>query len=678
MRVRSLTQATALLTIGAFALSVGTAHAAPLTAADAKCRAAIAKGTGKLASTISKAFDGCVKAAAKAGSGNCQTTAAADTKSKVPGAKTKVTDGITKSCDDTAAAVALAEHAICGTPVGGALASFAAVGTCLNQLNDANVQNWRAAILNPNYSVAQTNKNVNKCVGAIGKNATKLLATIQKEQSKVQNTSDKALGDSNYANSGLGGKIAGAITKTSDGITKACSVLTAGEWGAVGSCDDDLAGAIQCITNKTIAVAQGLVASAYDQPGHCPSAVQVKIHHGAAEGVKLGPTELDVGWTGFGHNADVIDGFVGRVNLDCGGPTGNDCTNCQATASCSEGNCRCSNDVTQVCSTPFVQSTCGVGNTCELYFGPPLALSAAGTPTCVVNKITEELVNTANVATGESDTAIENRATVHTGISQSQPCPTCVAGSCVGGARNGQACAVNGSSAVFGAVSYDCPPTALSNISGAGLKISLNLTDDLVSMPFALPCDPPLGILSCACSTCTGDNTLGCNSDAECAAAGAGTCRTDGSHGGAQRVPNGCNGACVALSPGSSEGVCDGAGPSDSYCSGLVKSNGEGIITCANDGDCAALNSECPGGDCGTCTLTSPRKCFLNPIVADGTANPEGSVLVSNFCSSPTASGAVNSAAGTPGPARLALDFEFLPFCSNGTTLWGTGGAACQ
>lgn len=671
MKVSSL-KATAFLSAAVFAASVGTANAAVVDTANAKCRATNAKNAAKLGSTIAKAFDGCIKTGVKNGTGSCVTTAGADTKAKVPGAKTKLSDGIASACVGTA--VALAEHELCGTPVGGAIPDGPTLATCLNTLVDKNVERLKVALLQPDYAaaLADTTKLSGKCINAIAKVATKHFSTIQKEQSKAVNASDKVGGDSNYVNPGdPAGKIAASAVKLSDGITKACSALTADQWGIVRTCDDDLAGVIQCVTAKTQAAAEGLIASAYDQPGSCPATVKVQIHHDAANGAKISQTELDVGWTGFGHNANVIDDFVGSVALSCGAAP-DDCTSCSVTAGCDTGNCRCANNITVECDEPFGPDAddCG-GNTCNVFFGPPLPLSAAGTPTCVVNQITQELVGTANLATGESDTSVENRAIVYTGIAQDQPCPTCEANVCVGGTRNGLACSVDGISEVFGATSYDCPPAALSNISGAGLKISLDLTDDAISLPFALPCDPPLGFLNCSCSTCTGDNTLGCNSNAECAAAAAGTCRTDGLHGGAGRQPNNCaDGTCE--SAGGGEGIC--TGETDLFCDGFLKADGDGVLTCATDGDCDAVFGPDVAGDC---TLQVQRKCFLNPIAADGTPGTEGAVLVSNFCSAPTASGAVNSAAGTPGPSRLALDFEFFGRCADGSP-WGPGGANCQ
>ena len=88
MKVSSL-KATAFFTAAAFAASVGVAHAVPLTAADAKCRSTIAKNSGKVMSTLSKAYDKCIKTALKSGSGTCNNTATADPGGKAAKAKPK-------------------------------------------------------------------------------------------------------------------------------------------------------------------------------------------------------------------------------------------------------------------------------------------------------------------------------------------------------------------------------------------------------------------------------------------------------------------------------------------------------------------------------------------------------------------------------------------------------------
>ena len=103
-------------------------------------------------------------------------------------------------------------------------------------------------------------------------------------------------------------------------------------------------------------------------------------------------------------------------------------------------------------------------------------------------------------------------------------------GTCQDGANNGNPCDVQGYSATFAAgannqgLSLDCPPAPLGNISGSGLNIPLELTTGASSLPFDNQCDSPLGFLDCACGQCSGDTSLPCRNDAECALAGAGTC----------------------------------------------------------------------------------------------------------------------------------------------------------
>jgi len=148
---------------------------------------------------------------------------------------------------------------------------------------------------------------------------------------------------------------------------------------------------------------------------------------------------------------------------------------------------------------------------------------------------------------------------------------------------------------VVRATSYDCPPTAVSNITGAGLKIRLDLTSESAALPFALPCDPPLAALDCACSVCTLDNSRSCNSDAECAAAGAGSCRTTVSTAGAPRMPNACDGqACGAdLDPSAAPGagVCT-VGPTDTFATGSSLPTATATFLAASTG---TARQSCPG-----------------------------------------------------------------------------------
>jgi len=666
----SLFKATVFFAASAFAASVGVADA-QVDKDNGKCRGTVAKTSTKLNQTTMKTFDGCVKSGVKAGSGDCSTIGVVDGKGKISKAAAKLLDsvgGAKSKCDDTVHALSLAEHLQCSSPSAGqALPSWSDVSACLSELNVKNVVALRISILTPDFGAIAAHplvKDLGKCANAIGKNATKLYATIQKERAKNQKGLDKVGGSYDYLSGAADpkGKIGKATTKLSDGLIKACGPLQGADEGAnlnlIGSCDDDVAGIISCVTDKVTSSAGGLAAASYDQPGDCATQAGVQIRHL--------DTVLDVGWTGFGHGADTADGFVARVGLGCGASP-NDCSNCAIAPSCEDGNCRCSNDPTIVCATSNgADAACG-GNTCNNFFGPPLPLSAAGTPTCVVNKILS-LTGTANLQTGDSDSAVENVAVVHLGLSQDRPCPTCDGGTCDGGTRDGQFCSVDASSPTFGDLSYDCQPDPLKNVTGAGLAVPLNFTSTSTSLPFALACDAPLGFLTCSCAICDGDSSVGCNSDADCIAVGAGTCTGTG---GAARQPNACSdGSCNDNGDGT--GTCL-AGPVDGFCDGITKTNGGGVAPCVTDADCTAL-----GAQFGACTIATNRPCFLDPIDADGTPGTEGAVLVSTFCVAPTASSAVNAAAGSPGPGRLSADFEFVPYCADKATLWGPGGANCQ
>jgi hypothetical protein len=74
-----------------------------------------------------------------------------------------------------------------------------------------------------------------------------------------------------------------------------------------------------------------------------------------------------------------------------------------------------------------------------------------------------------------------------------------------------------------------------------------------------------------------------------------------------------CNAACVDL--GGGEGECDGTGPTDAGCDGILRANGEFFIYCLNNADCDPNNI---GYNAGNCTLGKMRDCFLPTITATG------------------------------------------------------------
>lgn len=287
--------------------------------------------------------------------------------------------------------------------------------------------------------------------------------------------------------------------------------------------------------------------------------------------IALGGSDLDAGWNGAGHNASIVEGasiLIGVVRR-CGG----DGAECRLDAECSGGEtcdltCDCDSTTNTECEItgPVGGSNCLVAmnkscntnadctsgeGTCVKFFGPPLPLSAEGTPTCVTTYFQEDIAGTADTATGVADATAFLRSRVHLGIQTAKPCPRC--GSlaqnptvgdnftCDGGPRNGQACTVQAVSPEFGGASKDCPPDATSNVSGVGLAINFrSVSTGTRGIDAELPCGGSLAGLHpsngggvcldtfAACSTnadcmrCTGSPTTACASNGDCT--GNGTC----------------------------------------------------------------------------------------------------------------------------------------------------------
>ncbi len=692
MKAFSFAKVVAMLAVVGLVFSSAPAHA--WTKSEAKCRATISKGLGKYVSTAQKAIGGCHKNRdkGKVGSGtDCNDISVADTKNKVPGAGNKLRgsiDGAKSKCKDKKTGVTydavLANFGRCPSPANGyddggatdGIDDFGELGDCLVALANAAVEQSARDILG---SPTGLDKGQAKCHGTLPKAYMKWVDTVAKERGKAQAGRDKALDPAvwNQGSYDGKGKIAKARAKAMSSIDKGCGSLSKVELNALGSCGDTASDLKDCIDEIVGAQAGGLVAAQWELPGNCATGARVFVNAGT--GVQLTNTSLDIGWTGLGHGVDVLDGFHGSVSLACDA----DCKDCDVTIDPmkdrADGYCRCANDPTVRCDTieGADADDCG-GNMCHCTFGPPLALSSAGNPVCIQNKLTAELDGEADMGTGHSETTVTMNSVVRIGISASQPCPTCDGdptpndgvrgGACDGGSRNGQSCDENGDHPTFGPTSYECPSDG-ANISGTGLSVILNLTDSPISMGFDTQCDSPYNGFDCACATCSGNSALPCNSDAECSATGAGTCTSNG--GGANRWPNAC-----------SDGVCtDGtclAGPVDSYCDGALRANGNGFITCVADADCDTMAGECQGGDCGSCSLTKTRACFNDPITAEGVASQNGSELVSNFCTAPSSSAAINAATGSPGPSTVKLDFDYLGICGSGQQYEAPGGSNCN
>jgi hypothetical protein len=685
-------KAAVALTAGIVLLGADAANA--VTTADRHCRSAVQENSARLARTVMKAMDSCLvrEQLSTSPSTDCNSLGAADARGKITKATVRTTTAILEECS-----VLPPSYPNCPSPAddgdaGGATSGvddIAELADCQVAINTETIVSLRNYILRPRASAILAHpraRDLKKCAKAIAKGATKLWYTAATELANCQQPNQGPNDPYAYVCSGYSNlDLEETEAKVRTRIGKSCSDLTADQMALLGACSADWQDAQDCVVAAVKKSAGGATATAYEFAGVCPAQMEVVLNAGGRQGERNSSTSVDLGWSGLGHGADLFDRFTSRVDLAC---AGDDCASCALAPSCDGGNCRCAHDPSIECTTPFVGGPpCGFSY-CAFYLGPPLPLSAGGGAICVMNAVSTPLAGVIDVGTGESSIAIDTVAKGYAGISQPQPCPVCVGdtlfddgardGTCQGGARNGLACDADAESTSYGATSYDCPPTAVSNITGAGLKIPLDLTSESATLPFALPCDPPLAALDCVCSVCTLDNSRSCNSDAECATAGAGTCRTDGLHGGAPRMPNGCDGQACSADPDPSAtpgaGVC-AVGPTDTFCDGITTSDGEGYIPCSVHADCSAIVPPA-----GNCLLQERRRCFSDPIVATGVAGTEGAELVATFCAAPTSSGQRNAAFGLPGPGRVRLDVNLTAYCPapNETTEFELGGSSCN
>ena len=121
-------------------------------------------------------------------------------------------------------------------------------------------------------------------------------------------------------------------------------------------------------------------------------------------------------------------------------------------------NCLCTNLADRDASSRTIcdpeASSCSGAETCECYQGAILPVSSGGAPGCIINRFSQPLTGTVNVAltgphAGESDLAIRAESAVHNGLGLAKPCPQCVGdpvfsdgvkgGTCDVGLRAGQA-----------------------------------------------------------------------------------------------------------------------------------------------------------------------------------------------------------------------------------------------
>lgn len=489
----------------------------------------------------------------------------------------------------------------------------------------------------------------------------------------------------------LKGLIDQAEGQATGGVTGACDDLTVDDLdvcsGAATVGDYNT-----CLLAESSALSSAAAAALFPElrprdPGTCPTRATLLLAGGAVgpagvcvdngdcipgdclNGVCVNPTEFDYGWSGVTHDQDVADKSALNVSVLCGA-SGAPCGPCTISLPAEDDdNCRCQNDSAIRCDEPFGPDVddCG-GATCECYLGPPQPIGVGGSPACLMHRLTSPSTGFLDVDTSDAALPVNEHMRVHLGISATQPCPTCVAGTCNGGERTGLPCAAPAIHGTFGPVSLDCPPSLASNISGPGLRVSLPLTTGPTSLTAALPCDPPLGFLDCHCAVCSLDPSVACSSDTDCALASAGLCNATA---GAPRVTNACNDLVCSDVGGGTQGQCN-AGPVESYCDGFTYADGDGLLPCTNNSDCAAY-----GPGTGNCTITENRRCFLDTISDAGFAGVSTNRLVGTTCMPPTGSGAANNALGLPGPAHVAMVTRPILHCSDGVSQYVPAVGGC-
>jgi hypothetical protein len=668
------------------ALAATAAHAQ--SSDETACRKALAKNLGRLVSTTFRDVTSC-HAKRNAGkhplSVNCNDVFSIP-KNKSVRAYEKARASMLKACPEDLSGV-LAQFARCPSPhstldnddATSGIDNFSEQTSCI--LNLAATLTNGAGVRILGKPTELPSKAAAKCGKTVGKVLRKRIDTIGKVRRECQYDSDKASTGLGYFCSTFDdGRIAENFADFSEAVIDACGEVPLEELAVLGGCGQTAAQIIQCAGTISTVLGGGLVAEAYELPATCNLGFAL-LRVNAGLGEKRTATRFELGYNGLGQGVDLLDGFFLGTNLDCD----DDCVDCDITLNPLKAlplsNCRCESDPTIHCDTVDGADAddCG-GGACVCLFGPSLPLSTDGVPVCVTNEFTE-VYGTADGGTGVSTTTIENRAKVHLGISEIRPCPVCESdtaandgmrgGTCDGGSRDGLSCDQNSNSPDFGPLSYDCPPLAAANISGTGLNLTFALTS--VEAP-QIGTDLMDGGNEVYCLQCSGDPSVGCSSDAQCASLGLGSCSVNS---GPTAKANACDdGVCTASGPYAG-GTCEANDP-DSYCEGLTRGDGSGLLTCSNNADCDAFDSSCPGGDCGNCTLLQERACFPDPLGARGTdalpaAVPAGSVygaeLVSTLCVPATGNASIDTSVGLPGPTRLLIDFDILGRCGLNPTL---------
>ncbi len=699
-----------------------------------KCRGTISKGGMKLGMTVAKTLGGCHKSRAKgkvAAATDCNDISAADSKGKVTKAEAKLRSGVGGAKNKCAGlSPAGLGYQGCPDPCGSiAVDDFGDVADCTICLVRSHGETMAEAALGS--PAVPMDKGDAKCHGGVGKNQGKHFSTVLKERVKCQNGAEKKEGATTTdwcLTANPKQKISGSRSKAEAGIAKSCG---SADLSNIDSCDDLSVGNLKsCSLDDADTRADTLFLALYSTSGsvvttttttttlppadaRCPDHGTITLHAGTGGSCNndsdcavgscdaelsrcVTVTRLNTGMTGIAHGADVVNGVVTAGRIHCEGPFDeNSATPC---GTCTiigldpvTRNCRCANDNRQVCDEPFQADNddCG-GADCNCFLGPPLAFSAGNTPACVVSRFAQDTTGTVKPDLGEGIIEAHLRSTAYLGEGLTQPCPYCMGdvvigdglreGTCVAGSNDGETCDGMGMNESFpgpngDAHSLDCFPAAGKNVSGAGLQIDLIQTTGTAELTAALECGFPYSMTTdkkCHCRQCTGDTTVPCTSDADCAEAG-GTCSSLGS--GTNKGPGECwDYDCVAQTDGDGNptpfGVC-ATGPDSMFCDSMLRANGAGYIGCQTDADCS---ESIIGVAAGSCTVVTRRRCFLETVQASGSADPDKPIGAAVFCVPPTGNAGINGVAGLPGAGQIINQATSVAYCpSNSRYIAGVG-----
>jgi hypothetical protein len=411
-------------------------------------------------------------------------------------------------------------------------------------------------------------------------------------------------------------------------------------------------------------------------------------------------SELDLGWTGIAHDQELwrAEAFFARVKRRCSATSSVECVrdaDCPGDQTCL-ATCDCTDDVTCELSGPTQQPRCRNdldvcetnadcdGHSCLPVFGPPVPISAGGTPICVTSFFESPLAGSFDAASGEVEYSTTLRSVLSFGITLDAPCPRCGSPeqnpeigdefTCEFSAQQGEACQVDAVTEGFGGTSFDCPPQLIGDINPTRIVLPLrSVTTGTATETAQLPCkgfamagNPTVPGSNPKCTdklsgddpVCTSNaDCLRCSEDVATSCASNGDCADKGFCAEAPDQPVTCGFWCHC-------GFCD-QDPSlpcfdDSECpDGQTCQAGTGTPISGNvgqqrpndcsqdnficgsagtDEECAttqrglcseqshrscATNGDCESAGAGTCEL-EPRPCFGSRITRSGEPSPLG------------------------------------------------------